>query len=219
MPGEIIRKMRVEGTNYDLIMVYSKSADAIWNPQFEPLSAEYVKSHYSHDDPDGRRYRWDNATAAGAGPARTFFGKVLEPPSGTHWRWSQDRINELSKKGLIGLTSNGRPQFKRYLDENPGKAIQAIWTDISPVKSQSNEDTRFDTQKPAPLLERIIRASSNQDSLVADFFCSNSQPATRLKNPPNVQFRSIPPKTLIIPSEMPLSTLAHPLATRNQQLA
>lgn len=58
----------------------------------------------------------------------------------------------------------------RYLDETPGKVVQAVWTDISPVNSQAREDSGFDTQKPEALLERVVVAASEEGSLVADFF-------------------------------------------------
>jgi len=52
-----------------------------------------------------------------------------------------------------------------------------LWTDIRPVNSQADEDTGYDTQKPASLLTRIIEASSNPGSLVADFFCGSGTTA------------------------------------------
>jgi len=63
------------------------------------------------------------------------------------------------------------PRYKRYLDESGGVPLQSIWTDIKPVNSPATEDTRYETQKPEPLLERIIRTSSNEGDLIADFFC------------------------------------------------
>ena len=165
------------GVNHDIILHYSKNSDFIWNSQYEPLAESYIKSHYNQVDESGRKFRWDNATAAGSGAAKVFFGKEISPPAGTHWRWSQEKINELSEKGKIALTSKGKPQFKRYLDENLGKAIQSVWTDISPVNSQASEDTSYTTQKPEALLERIIKASSNEGDLIADFFCGSGTTA------------------------------------------
>jgi len=55
----------------------------------------------------------------------------------------------------------------------PGVMLQDIWTDIGPVPPQSIERLGYDTQKPEALLERIIRASSNEGDLVADFFCGS----------------------------------------------
>ena len=61
-----------------------------------------------------------------------------------------------------------------YAHEMPGKVVDSIWTDISPVNSQAQEDTRYSTQKPEALLGRIIRASSNEDDLVLDCFCARA---------------------------------------------
>lgn len=45
-----------------------------------------------------------------------------------------------------------------------------MWTDINPINSQAKEKEDYATQKPEALLERIIKASSNEGMLVADFF-------------------------------------------------
>lgn len=170
------------GTNafanvHDTILLYSKSDRCTYNPIYLPLDESYIKSHYTQTDENGRQFRWDNATAEGQGPTRCFFGKELQPPPGTHWRWTQDNIDALCKKGLIGLTGQGKPQYKRYLDETPGKVVQSLWTDINPVNSQAIVDTGFPTQKPETLIERIIKASSNPGDLVLDCFIGSGTSA------------------------------------------
>ena len=45
-----------------------------------------------------------------------------------------------------------------------------VWTDISHENSQSENRTGYSTQKPEKLLERIIKTSSNEGDIVADFF-------------------------------------------------
>ena len=60
---------------------------------------------------------------------------------------------------------------KRYLDANPGQVPSDVWVDIPPVNSQAKERTGYPSQKPLALLERIIRASSNEDDVVLDPFC------------------------------------------------
>lgn len=47
---------------------------------------------------------------------------------------------------------------------------QSLWTDLNPVNSQAKERVDYATQKPEALLERIIKASSDEGMLVADFF-------------------------------------------------
>src|SRR5579859_1975843 len=165
------------GFNHDMILHYGKSKVIVWNPQFASYEENYLATHYKSQDKDGRRYELDQISAAGQGPAKYFFGKLLEPPAGTHWRWSQERIDQLCKEGRIVITSGGRPRYKRFLDEQPGKSVQSIWTDIPPVNSQAKEDTKYATQKPEALLERIIKASSNQGDLVLDCFCGSGTTA------------------------------------------
>lgn len=45
--------------------------------------------------------------------------------------------------------------------------------DIKTLSSTSKERTGYDTQKPKKLLELIIKASSNENDIVADFFCGS----------------------------------------------
>src|SRR5439155_9518813 len=95
------------------------------------------------------------------------------PPYG--WRYELETMEKLYQEGRIEMPKKqgGRPQLRRFLDEMPGVPVGTVWTDISPVNSQALEDTGYDTQKPEALLERIIRASSNETDLVADFFCGS----------------------------------------------
>jgi len=65
---------------------------------------------------------------------------------------------------------NNKVYYKTYLGK--GACINDVW-DIGNLTSSSNERVGYDTQKPKELLERIIRASSNEDDVVADFFCGS----------------------------------------------
>ena len=159
---------------HDSIFCYHKDSDAfVWNPQYSPHSDTHINKYYNNEDEVGRKYALDNLTAPGQGPARSFFGKLLDPPPGTHWRYSQENIDELIEKGLIVMTGNDRPRYKRYLDTLQGSVIGALWDDIAPVNSQADERIDYATQKPEALLERIIKASSNEGMLVADFFAGS----------------------------------------------
>lgn len=158
---------------HDSIFVYYKSDVFLWNPQFKEHSDEHVKKYYNNEDENGRKYTLGDMTAAGAGEARIFSGKLIAPPAGTHWRFSQENIDKLMEEGLIVMTSNNRPRYKRYLDTLQGSVIGGIWDDIYPVNSQADERIDYATQKPEALLERIIKASSNEGMLVADFFAGS----------------------------------------------
>ncbi|MBR4368253.1 MAG: site-specific DNA-methyltransferase [Prevotella sp.] len=54
--------------------------------------------------------------------------------------------------------------------EDRGKNPGDVWIDIPPLQGNSLENTSYATQKPEKLLERIIKASSNEGDLVCDFF-------------------------------------------------
>ena len=159
---------------HDSILFYSKTDQVIWNQLFEPLGDGYVQSKYRHADPDGRRYRKDNCINQNSDrPNLTFEwnGHVRT------WRWTRGKMQELHDAGRLIYTKSGVPEYKRYLDESEGVALQSVWTDINPVNSQAREDTDYPTQKPQSLLERIISASSNKGDLVADFFVGSGTTA------------------------------------------
>ncbi len=158
------------GCIHDTIFYYTKSADCIFNQMFTGLSDEYIASHYNLVDETGRRYQLTSLSATGAGESRRFGEVVIAPPAGNHWRYSQENIDKLMEKGLIVFTSSGRPRFKRYLDTMSGPALQSIWDDVLPINSQALESENYATQKPEALLERIIKASSDEGMIVADFF-------------------------------------------------
>ncbi|MFZ2522046.1 MAG: site-specific DNA-methyltransferase [Minisyncoccia bacterium] len=56
--------------------------------------------------------------------------------------------------------------------ESKERKVGSMW-EIPRLNSMANDDTGYDTQKPEALLERIIKASSNEGNIVADFFCGS----------------------------------------------
>ena len=158
------------GAISDRLLFYAKSAAWTWNEQFTAYSDEYIRERYKYDDGDGRLYWRNTMTAAGPGPARVFRGKAMDPPAGTHWRFSQDQIDRMETENRIYYSPSGKPYVKSYLDEPKGRPLQDIWTDVVMSKS-GKERLGYPTQKPQGLLERIIQASSNPGDVVLDPFC------------------------------------------------
>ena len=158
------------GNVQDTIYLYSKSQNTIFHNQYTEFDPAYIRSHYRKDENTGRLVRTVSMLQKGGGPARNFGGRILEPPPGRHWIWSQDRIDEAMAAGRIVFTSNGRPEKLQYLDEMEGDVVADIWSDVYPINSQAIEALGYPTQKPEALLERIIKASSNEGDLVADPF-------------------------------------------------
>ena len=167
------------GNVHDTIYFFSKSANYLHNKQYTSHDPKRLDSHYNLiDEKTGQRYQLADFTQKGSGEPRYFGDRgLMSPPSGKHWIWSQERITEALEKDLIVFTQSGKPRVKRFLDESKGQPIEDIWTDIFPINSQANESIGYPTQKPEDLLERIIKASSNEGDLVADFFCGSGTTA------------------------------------------
>jgi hypothetical protein len=153
------------------LLFYTKTDSYTWHTEYVPYDAEYIKERYHYKDEKTGRLFWPNTmTAAGPGPSRRFRGKEMSPPPGTHWRFSQENIDRMEAEGRIYYSETGMPYVKSYLDEQKGKPVQNIWTDIRMTKS-GEERLGYPTQKPEALLERIILASSNEGDIVLDPFC------------------------------------------------
>ncbi|MDO8497553.1 MAG: site-specific DNA-methyltransferase [bacterium] len=159
----------------DTIFLYSKSDKYVFNKSFIPRTDEETDEEYSQiDEVTGRRYKSVSMNAAGQGEPRIFGDKgLLNPPAGTHWRWSQERIDEAIKNNIIFFSSTGTPRYKQFPENIEGKQIQNLWTDFMAISSQAQERADYPTQKPEQLIDRIIKASSNEGDLVADFFCGS----------------------------------------------
>ena len=157
----------------DIIFYYANSGSYLWNPQYGDYDQQYISTKYRYDDNDGRgRYTLDNMTSPNPRPNMMYEWKGhASPPKG--WRYSQETMAQLDSEGRIWYpdSKERRPRLKRYLNEMPGRIQDTIWNDIAPVNSQAKERTGYPTQKPLALLERIIKASSNEGDVVLDPFC------------------------------------------------
>lgn len=163
------------GVIHDSIYFYSKTDSHVFHPVYVPLSDEHMSTRFNLiEEKTNRRFFAGPITAPGAGPARIFNGISIAPPKGRHWSYSQSGIDDLESKGLIYYSNTGTPYLKQYMDEyeKQGRRVQSIWTDILPSKT-GNEIVGYPTQKPEKLLERIIAATTEQNDIVADFFCGS----------------------------------------------
>lgn len=159
------------GIVHDTIFLYALGR-YVFNPIYINHSDEHIATRFNLvDERTGKRFFAGPITAPGDGPARTFRGVIMKPPSGRHWSYSQENIDQLELDNLIYYSKTGIPYLKQYMDDyiQQGKRVQTLWNDILPSKT-GKEILGYATQKPEALLERIIKASSNENSIVADFF-------------------------------------------------
>lgn len=158
------------GNVHDVILLYSKNPQFLFNDQFEEQSGDYITKFNKVDPVTGQRYQLVSLLQSGQGPSRRFGDVELYPGANRHWIWSQERIDEAMRTGDIEIAEGSLPRKRQYYDPSKGKKVSDIWTEIFPVNSQALESEDYPTQKPEALLERIINASTNPGDLVFDCF-------------------------------------------------
>jgi len=134
------------------MLVYSRTANSVFHQQYkykDDLTYTQLKE-FRYSEPDGRKF------------------KIV-----TLGDYSKESIADMRAQNLIYTSATGKEYKKYYLDEFQ-LAIGSLWNDIPNISHGLNpERLDFPTQKPEALLERIILASSNPGSLVADFFAGS----------------------------------------------
>ena len=130
------------------------------------------KSHFSQVDSHGRRFTTSDLRNPSVRPNLHYEYKGFKPHR-NGWAVSLERMQRYDAENRLVFPANpeGRIRLKRYLDEQPGEKATNLWEDIPPINSQAQERLGYPTQKPEALLERILRASSNEGDLVLDPFC------------------------------------------------
>ena len=179
--------------NTDRILYYIKSNGATWNQQYAPYDDEYIQKTFRGRDKHGK-YGTVDLSGGKAGSRKAYMPlKGIEPPPGRAWAPptrnkfpasaqallpdNYEDLDQLAKcevlddAGLLHWPKGkiGRPRWKKYLSAMPGVVAGDLVLDTPPVKGK--EDTGYPTQKPLALLERIIKASSNEGDIVLDPFC------------------------------------------------
>ena len=165
------------GIIHDVVLFYRKSAKRIWNQVLQSAEKEYIDTFFDqYDEQRGERYQRLSLSAGGlSGGGYRYEYKGVD----TLWRCPIETLRKHDSEGRLHWPKKegGVPRLKKYESEHEGVPLQDIWMDISKIHNQSAELTGYSTQKPEALLERIIKASSNEGDLVADFFCGSGTTA------------------------------------------
>ena len=167
----------------DSILYYSKSQSARQNALYTSYSEEYISSEW-RKLPSGRYYKSENMLdPQGRMEEYDFHGtkaRWRSTPTNMEKLWNAPQTEVPNSHGRIKLGEDGKPIRRcriMFLDEMPGVPLSDLWTDIKYLAGGSKESVSYPTQKPEALLERIIKASSNEGELIADFFCGSGTTA------------------------------------------
>lgn len=157
------------GASSDHIFFYGMSKH-IFNGYYE-FREDQEKSYPKIDD-KGRRFSltplWRGRTM-GVRPNLCYTWRGYKNPYPSGWRTTKEKVEELYQQGRIYFSSTNTPYRIRYLEEDIGRIADNVWHNIPPTGSK--ERTGYPTQKPLALLDRIIKASSNENDVVLDPFC------------------------------------------------
>ena len=163
-------------TATDSLFLYAKNESSLLNQVVKKMEQKR-KAFWRHLD-----------DSAGQGSPKIFFGKKLSPPVGKHFKYSQEKINQMISENRLRLKckeckyehydgrwnrckeckkENPRPEY--FVAEKEHQLIDTNWTDIPGYSFK----TGYPTENSEQLLRRVIEASSNEGDLVADFFAGS----------------------------------------------
>lgn len=164
------------GVNSQNILFYTKSGAYTWNDPLGPYDEDYIEAYFRYKDEDGRRFKSGDLSAyglSGGGYEYEWHGhKKL-------WRCPIETMQRLHDQGKLFYTRNGVARRKTYLEDAEGMPVQTIWADkqVQYLPRWGDEMQGYATQKSEALLNRIIKTSSNEGDLVADFFVGSGTTA------------------------------------------
>ena len=177
---------------HDVIYFYTMAEQTTWNQQFTDYSDDYIEGMFRKTDPDGKRWRESPLTGPGLRKGTSASPwKGVDPSQigqGRHWtipsymrpmlskEAATDTLKALDELEAIGRIvwsreGQGMPNFKQYENDLEGVELQSLWVDIA------GGEGVYPTQKSEELLDRIIKASTDAEMTVADFFIGSGTTA------------------------------------------
>ncbi|MEC9267468.1 MAG: site-specific DNA-methyltransferase [Pseudomonadota bacterium] len=183
-------------SDHDYILVYAKDIN-LWKPNLLRRTAEQDDVYKNPDNDPRGRWRPNNLAA------RNYYSKgtykitcpggreIPGPPTGSYWRVSKEKLEELDADGRIwwGEDGNNVPAPKIFLSEvREGRVPQTIWSwsevghtqeakrEILSIFSEGDEEV-FLTPKPSRLISRVVELSGGRDAVYLDSFAGSGTTA------------------------------------------
>ncbi len=183
--------------SHDFLLLYAADR-SIWRQARNLLDrTEGQLSRYANpdDDPRGPWRQGADGTAKSGSDALRFpitlpSGRVVTPPTGNYWRFTEERFETARAEGRVyfGKKGDSLPVIKTYLSEAKQGVVPRSWWPSAEVGS--NQEAKrdhlrklfpdvepFATPKPERLLQRIIHIATNPGDLVLDCFAGSGTTA------------------------------------------
>jgi adenine-specific DNA-methyltransferase len=177
-------------TTHEYVLAFAKNK-SLWFQRRHKLPATADQhARYRNPDNDPRGPWTSGDLTAKAGPGRraaqfydlvTPAGRIVRPATGTCWRFTRERLNELISDNRIDFGSGDKmPRLKRFLAEVEAGLVPDTWWSGSDVgtadsgkrhlKSLFPNLVPFETPKPEELAARILHIASDPGDLVVDVY-------------------------------------------------
>ena len=167
------------GRNHDTIIVYSKSSKSKFFPLYKPYTEEHKKSQKMcsiHKKLYGTSAAHNSQPEVNPRPNLTYEWNG----NNRQWYFSKEKMKSLHDDNRLEYNDRGIPRIKRFLDEMEGIPVRDTWDDISSI--QNGEKTKYATQKPIKLLERIVSLYSTEGDVCLDPFAGSGTLGRACKN-------------------------------------
>lgn len=182
---------KVFSVNHDYVLCFARDKTCFEEVRNLLPLTQKAKDRYTNVDNDPRGPWQSVSINAQAGPGRrqeqfysitTPGGRVVNPPAGRCWIYTEDRFAEVVADNRIWFGEDGMnvPRLKQFLSESDaGLTPHTLWTadEVGTTDSAKRELTAmfngvtvFDTPKPVGLLNRIAEISLKPGELAIDFF-------------------------------------------------
>lgn len=158
------------GRNHDVLIVYGRSAKSKFFPLYKPYTDEHKKTLKMCPT---HKKLYSTSAAHNSQPEVNPRPNLRYEWNGNERQWyvSREKMQELHEDNRLEYNASGIPRIKRFMEEMEGIPVRDTWDDISSI--QAKEKTKYATQKPVKLLERIITLYSSEGDLCLDPFAGS----------------------------------------------
>ncbi len=169
--------------SHEYLLIYAKHIDNFTINRIELDNT--TKQAYKNPDNDPRGpWRMLGCWARGTqgGVKYDFTSKSGQYFSERLWLMSKNKLISLDSEDKLVIRGDNIYR-KMFLSENEGKIPETLWDDVSNAANASDEIKKifgsivFDTPKPTPYIQQIIKIATGKKDVVMDFFSGSSTTA------------------------------------------
>ena len=182
-------------SRHDFILCYYKDKETL---PIKKLKMGEAPEHYNKIESDGRRYYLKPLRYMGNADAREDRPNLYFPltaPDGSlvypiradgsdgRWRWSKEKVaSEINRIEWVKTKKGWSAYSKIYANEDSEIPVETIWFNkdvesnrqaIATIKNIFGNDKVFTNPKPVKLIQRILEISTDNNSVILDFFAGS----------------------------------------------